>query len=295
MTDLRDMELLVALARYEHFGRAAEACGISQPALSARIRRLEHALGAPVVRRGNRYAGFTTEGEIALRWARRLTRDAEGMRQDVAAARGRLTGTLAIGSVPTALPFAAQLPARLREIEPGLSLRLRSASSERIRQGLEDMSLDAGITYASNEMPKGIISRPLYDERYVVLAPPGVFSSKSETITWREAAGLPLCLLSQDMRNRKIVDEEFSRLGLAPRPILETNDFTAAIAQVAEGSAATIAPEVLADILPHAQGIRRYQLVEPSLAEPMAIVYLDQDPQPPALDAVIGTLRTLSR
>ena len=92
MAELRDMELLVALARFEHFGRAAEACGISQPALSTRIQRLEHDLGAPIVRRGNRFAGFTPEGEIALSWARRLTRNAEGMRQDMAAACGTLTG-----------------------------------------------------------------------------------------------------------------------------------------------------------------------------------------------------------
>ena len=295
MAELRDMELLVALARFEHFGRAAEACGISQPALSTRIQRLEHDLGAPIVRRGNRFAGFTPEGEIALSWARRLTRNAEGMRQDMAAACGTLTGKLAIGSVPTALPFAAQLPARLRERAPGLSLRLRSASSVRIRQGLEDLSLDAGITYASAEMPRGIVSRPLYDERYVVLAPPGLCDPGKDEITWSDAAALPLCLLSEDMRNRRIVDSEFARQGLAPTPILQTNDFTAAIAQVAEGSAATIAPEVLADVLPQAPGIKRQRLVAPVLSEPMVLVYLEQDPEPPALGVAIEELLGLAR
>ena len=295
MIDLRDMELLAALARHGHFGRAAEDCGISQPALSARLRRLEQGLGTPIVRRGNRFVGFTPEGEIVLRWARRLTRDAEGLTQEVAAAQGRLTGNLAIGSVPTALPYAAQLPSRLQASAPGVSLRLRSASSVRIRQGLEDMSLDAGITYASSEMPSGITTRALYDERYVVLAPPALLPDQGDEITWRAAARLPLCLLSQDMRNRRIVDGQFAALGLAPRPLLETNDFTAAIAQVAEGTAATIAPEVLADVLPVAKGIKRCQLVDPVLTEPMVLVYLEQDPLPPALVAAIKALQDISR
>ena len=72
MTDLRDMQILTALARHKHFARAAEECGISQSAFSARISNLETEFGAPIVQRGNRFLGFTPEGEIVLKWARRL-------------------------------------------------------------------------------------------------------------------------------------------------------------------------------------------------------------------------------
>ena len=114
MPDLRDMQLLAALARQGHFARAADESGISQPAFSARIRNLEIDLGVPLVKRGNRFGGFTPEGEIALKWARRLLADADGLRQEVEAARGALSGRLAIGVVPTALAFVARVPVRLR-------------------------------------------------------------------------------------------------------------------------------------------------------------------------------------
>lgn len=288
------MEVLIALAQHRHFGRAAEACGISQPSFSARIRALEHTLGTPVVRRGNRFVGFTAEGEIVLRWARRLTRDRDSLLQEIAAAKGRLTGNVSIGSVPTALPFVARLPAVLRSQEPGLSLRIRSASSAETRRGLEDLSFDAGVTYSDAEMPSGIRSRPLYGETYVVLAPKGMGPAQEE-ITWHQAAELPLCLLSPEMRHRRIVDREFARVGKKPVPILETNDFTAAIAQVAEGTAATIAPEVLADILPSGSDFTRYPLKKPSVVEPMALVYLAREPVSPVLEALFRALDAISQ
>ena len=88
MTDLRDMQLLAALARHKHFARAADDCGISQPAFSARIRNLETSLKVPIVKRGNRFIGFTQEGEIVLRWAHKLLADSDGLRQDIENARG---------------------------------------------------------------------------------------------------------------------------------------------------------------------------------------------------------------
>ena len=288
------MEMLMALARHQHFGRAAEACGISQPSFSARIRALEHALGTPVVKRGNRFVGFTQEGEIVLRWARQLTRDRDGLLQEIAAAKGQLTGTVSIGSVPSALPFVARLPAVLQVREPGLRLRIRAASSVETRRGLEDLSLDAGVTYADAAMPAGIRTRPLYAETYVVLAPNGM-GPGGGTITWQAAAELPLCLLSPEMRHRRIVDREFGRVGKMPVPILETNDFTAAIAQVADGTAATIAPQVLANILPPGTGFSRFTLTEPVVEEEMALVYLAQDPVPPALEAIFTAFDAIQR
>jgi hypothetical protein len=68
MVEIKDMRLLAALARHRHFARAAEASGISQPAFSARIRKIEERLGLPVVRRGNKFQGFTREGEVLLKW-----------------------------------------------------------------------------------------------------------------------------------------------------------------------------------------------------------------------------------
>ncbi len=290
MTDLRDMQLLAALARHQHFARAAEDCGISQSAFSARISNLEIEFGAPIVRRGNRFLGFTAEGEIALKWARRLLADADNMRQEIAAAKGQLVGHLAIGAVPTALTFAARIPALLRERHPDLSIQIHSATSSQIRRGIEDYSLHAGVTYLDGEFPASITKKPLYEERYVLLAPADLAPRKTGKATWREAASLPLCLLTPDMRNRRILDDVFESVGAPASPVMETNAFTAALAQVANGTAATIAPERLADSLPVTSGAVRLELTEPDIAKPIGLVFAEREPTPPAILALADAL-----
>ncbi len=291
MTDFRDMQVLAALARHSHFARAAEECGISQSAFSARIRNLELALGTPIVKRGNRFMGFTKEGEIALKWARRLLVDVAGLKQEIEAAKGALSGRLAIGTVPTALAFVATVPARLRAEHPGLVIQIVSASSSQIRRGLEDFSLDAGITYLDSELPASLTIEPLYDERYVLLAPPDLAPRPEGHATWREAAALPLCLLTKDMRNRRILDEIFETVGAVPQPVVETNAFTAALTQVASGAAATIAPELLADSLPIAAGAVRLTLTEPDISKPICLATAEREPALPSVLALADALR----
>ena len=192
MTDLRDMELLCALDQHRHFARAASACGISQPAFSARIRNLETDLGIAIVHRGNRFQGFTDEGQIVLQWARRLLDDADALSQALSEARGHLTGELIIGSIPTALPFAADIPAMIRRRHPDLRVQLRSASAQEIRQGIDSRALHAGITYADDHITSGIIRRALYDEHYILLAPEDAAAWPGDSLAWADAAQLPL-------------------------------------------------------------------------------------------------------
>lgn len=289
MTDIRDMELLSALAVHGHFARAAEACGISQPAFSARIRNLELSLGVPIVKRGNRFLGFTAEGEIALKWAHRIVSDADGLTQEVAAAKGALSGTLTLGAVPTALTFAARAPGLLHGGHPGLLVQLFSATSAEIRRGLEDFSMDAGITYLDVPLAAGTRAVPLYDERYELLCPEAMAPRAAE-ISWAEAARLPLCLLTRNMRNRKIVDDAFAAAGAAPRLAMETNAFTAVLAHVATGAAAAILPHVLADSLAMPAGARRLALTDPVVEKPIGIVTSDLEPGLPAVRALIEVL-----
>ena len=106
---LRQLEYLVALAREKHFGRAAEACHVSQPTLSAAIRLLEEDLGAPIVERGHRYVGLTPQGQLALEHAHRILAEAENLRHGLEEIDKGLTGRLRIGAIPTALPIVSQL------------------------------------------------------------------------------------------------------------------------------------------------------------------------------------------
>jgi DNA-binding transcriptional LysR family regulator len=287
------MQLLAALARHRHFARAAEECGISQPAFSARIRNLETEFETPIVKRGNRFMGFTDEGEIVLKWARQLLSDAEGMRQEIEAAKGALSGRLVIGVVPTAITYAAQNSERLREQHPGLVIEIHSASSSQIWRGLEEFTLDAGITYFETELPKSLDAEILYDERYVLLAPKGLAPRLNGTVTWKEAAALPLCLLTKNMRNRRILNEVFEEVGATPNLVMETNAFTAALAQVETGTAATIAPESLAGSLPFASGVVQLPLTDPVVEKPICLAVADRKPAPPAVLALADALRAI--
>src|SRR5262245_32500385 len=101
------LECMIALAREQHFGRAADACNVSQPTLSASIKSLEDTFGLLLVNRGSRFQGFTPEGERVLEWARRIVGDTRAMRQDIDALKRGLVGDIRIAAIPTALAMTA--------------------------------------------------------------------------------------------------------------------------------------------------------------------------------------------
>src|SRR5579875_3336975 len=112
------LEYLLALAQAQHFGRAAEACGITQPTLSAGLKQLEETLGVLLVNRGSRFQGFTPEGGRVLEWARRVVGDVRAMRDEVRALKQGLGGHLRIAAIPTALPIVAALTTPYRAGHP---------------------------------------------------------------------------------------------------------------------------------------------------------------------------------
>jgi len=215
--EIRDLQLLLALAQRKHFTRAAVDCGISQPAFSARITHLEKLLGVPIVRRGNKFLGFTKEGDLVLKWARKLVTDVEGMRQDIENARDDLQGVLAVGVVPTALPYAASISTALRARYEHLTIQIQSLSSTQIARALHEFAIDAGVTYEDDKNNGALRFDSIYQEHYVLLSPLHMAPRNKGTATWAEAAQLPLCLLSKDMRFRQIVDEVFQLAGVVAR------------------------------------------------------------------------------
>lgn len=279
MIDLRDMQILTALDKHRHFARAAEACGISQPAFSARIRNLEEELGQRIVHRGNRFQGFTAAGEITLHWGQKMLTDLDGLRQEIAASTGALSGRLTLGTVPTALAAAARIPALLAEAHPGLVLDIHSATSTEIRRGLENLTFAAGISYADGA-DKGVEEIHLYEESYLLAAPEAMIEGLSE-IPWAEAAALPLCLLTPTMQNRQILERIFAGQGVRPNVVTETNVLTIAWLQLASGRAAAILPERLTLSQPPLPHTRFIPLTEPDISRPIALLLPKRTPAPP--------------
>ncbi len=197
---VRQMHYLVALAREKHFGRAAEACHVTQPTLSAGIRKLEQELGVPIVVRGHRFLGFTAEGERVLGWARQIAADYESLKQERVETGGRLTGTLRIGAIPAATAAAPALLAPFRDRHPEVKVQMLTLSSVAIQRGLDEMELDAGITYLENEPLNRVRRLDLYLERYVFVTRPDEPLARRRTVRWAEAAAQPLCLLTPTCR-----------------------------------------------------------------------------------------------
>ncbi len=243
-------------------------------------------LGVPIVRRGNKFLGFTKDGELLLTWANKILAQAEGLRQDMQIAQGELRGTLVLGVVPTALSYAASISTTLRKSNPGLSIHIRSLSSQQIARALGEFSIDAGITYESDNKNDATQFEVVYEENYVLVAPKLLSPRKSGSATWAEASALPLCLLSKDMHFRHIVDDVFDMAGVTARPVLETNSFTAALAQVANGSAATIAPTYLAESLLLDDSIIKLTLCDPVVSHPIGLSVIVHEPMLPAIAAL---------
>jgi DNA-binding transcriptional LysR family regulator len=197
---IRQLIYLTALAREKHFGRAAASCNVSQPTLSAAIQQLEADLGVPIVERGQRFKGLTAEGQRVLEWGHRILADLEALTQDLQEMREGLTGHLRFVVIPSALPAVSLVTAPFCASHPRVSITVRSMSSIEIQRGLDAFELDIGMTYLDNEPLINVRALPLYWERYVLLtSATGPFAGY-KTLSWAEAASVPLCMLTPDMQ-----------------------------------------------------------------------------------------------
>ncbi|MFG1188857.1 LysR family transcriptional regulator [Xanthobacter flavus] len=281
---MRQLEYLVAVAREGHFGRAAEACRVSQPGLSAGIRKLEEELGLPLVIRSHRFLGLTLEGERVLAWAQRMVADYNGMRQDLSDASSGLSGTLRIGAIPAAIPALPALVNGFCARYPNVRVQLLSLASTAIQRGLDTLDIDAGVTYFENEPLARVRSIALYDETYVFVTAAGAFSGRN-AIGWSEAAAHPLCLLTSDMQNRRIVDRILAEAGVASNPRIEANTFLGVWSLVRSGAWSGIVPHTYLETFEAPDHLVAIPLVDPVHSQSVGVVTSDRDPQSPLAGA----------
>lgn len=294
---LRQLEYLNALSREGHFGRAAEACHVSQPALSASIRKLEAELGVQVVRRGQRFEGFTPEGERVLRWAQRTLAERAALDQELAGMRGGLTGTLRLGAVPTALSIAPLLTTPMSELHPQVQFSLESLSSREIVTRLNDFDIDVGMTYVDGEPLGRVRVVPLYRERYFFLTPADGDFARSmggrDSISWAEAATAPLCLLLPVMQNRRILDGCFTEAGAEVRPVVETDTISAVYAHLTSMRLSSVVPHTWLHGFGLPPGTRAVPLPKPKRSFQVGLVLAGQGPESMLARALGTTARAV--
>jgi DNA-binding transcriptional LysR family regulator len=288
------LKYLVALDDHRHFGRAALACSVTQPALSNAIRALEESFGTSIVKRGRNFGGFTVEGERILASGRTILREYEMLQQDLNSHADDPRGNLMIGAVPTAMPIAARFVAMLQDRHPGITPTLRSMSSIELETGLKSMALDLGLGYTERIEGEQSMVRvlPQYAEHYFLLRKAERRAGRGlefgAPITWREAAALPLCLLSSEMHNRTIVDRAFAQAGATPKPVIETNSILTLAVSVRAGRVSSIMPGALVDAVQGYDDLEALPLTEPHIEVPIAFMVHDNNRPCRTLEAALS-------
>lgn len=281
------LEYLIALANERHFGRAAETCGVTQPTFSAGIKQLEETLGVLLVQRGSRFHSFTPEGERVLDWARRIVGDSRSMRQELQALKKGLTGHIKIAAVPTALAMVAQLTTPLRLRHPNVSFSIMSRSSIEILTLLENLEIDAGLTYLDNEPVGRVRVVSLYRERYSLVTAADSPLGRRETVTWSEVGRTPLCLLTPDMQNRRIIDGFLREAGCVSAPTLESDSMIVLFAHVRTGRWASVMPAMLAEMLGLTDTVRAIPITGPGTYRTIGLVIPHREPSTPLTAALV--------
>jgi DNA-binding transcriptional LysR family regulator len=289
------LEFLMALAREQHFGRAADACGVTQPTLSAGIKQLEESMGVLLVSRGSRFHGLTPEGERVLDWARRIVGDTRNMRQEINSLRHGLTGRLRLAAIPTALAMVAALTTPFRERHPNVQFTVWSRTSADVLELLENLEIDAGLTYLDNEPLGRVNTVPLYRESYRLLTSADAPLGNRDSVTWAELANVPLCLLTPDMQNRRIIDRLLKSSGAESRPMLESDSMILLFAHVRTGRWASVMPAKLAETLGLTATIRAIPIVEPDEVHTIGLVIPEREPMTPLTTALVAEARLVAK
>lgn len=289
--DIRQLQYLAALAREKHFTRAAQACNVTQPTLSGRISQLEQELGVPIVERGQRYIGLTPEGERVLKWAHLILDNWQSLQQELGTIRskkGELVGRLTLGVIPSALPMVSALTRTMERQHPRVEFTVLSQSSEEILRNLHDHAIDAGITYLDNEPLKGLMQQPLYVEHYCLFVSETSPYADHPSVRWADAAQEPLCLLTPNMQNRRIIDRAFAAADASPSPRLETNSIMNLLSSVKSMGLSSIMPDYFLHVLGRLEGVKAVPLVEPKVEHKVGLVGLPRDPLSPLVSALFA-------
>ncbi len=298
MNLLASMRYLVALSEHKHFGRAAQACHITQPALSNALRSLESEFGVVIVKRGRVYVGLTHEGERVLATAQRMLRDNEVLQQELRSEEGQPRGRLRMAAVPTAIPMLSRFAAMLHERHPGIVPAVLSMSSQDLETGLESLSIDLALGYIERMHLPGIklTAWPQSVEHYYLLRRAARPSDDQlrigQPVAWAEAGRLPLCLLTPDMHNRSIIDQALREAGVALAPAIETNSVLTLALAVLAGSVSSVLPGSMVAAVRSYRELEALPLVGPEVKTPLGFMTQTGVRPSRALDAALAFLDT---
>ncbi len=288
---IRHLSFFVTLAEERHFAKAAELCNITQPTLSAAIRKLEDDLKTTLILRGNRYMGLTPDGERVLEWGRQILFDYDSLQKDLTGSQKGLAGTLRLGVIPAAMPAVSFLSERFSEEHPDATIEIKSMTSRAIQHSLDTFEIDGGLTYLENEPLENVKHIRLYHERYVFVCRSDHPFADRSSITWAEAVSETLCLPSEDMQNRRILNGIAASAGLTLKPRVVSNSFLAVCAHIRNGLWCSIVPHTFFYVFGETSDLAVIELTDPHQTQALGLVISDRYPQSPMTRALIRSLQ----
>lgn len=244
--NLRDLQYLVALAETRHFGRAAERCHVSQPTLSAQLKKLEEYLGVALIERRPRKVALTASGEAVIERARHMLQGAEDIRALARASQDPLAGPLKVGLIPTLGPYLLpRVMPRMAQALPKLSLLLHEYQTAPLVQRVLDGELDLAILALPADT-RGLQTRPLFAEAFLVAMPGQHRLASKRRVRTPDLAGEKLLLLEEGHCLREHALEACSRAGAEEQGFRATSLETLR-QMVASGAGITLLPRLAAE------------------------------------------------
>ncbi|ROT99488.1 hydrogen peroxide-inducible genes activator [Histidinibacterium lentulum] len=239
---LKQLRYVDAVLRHGHFGRAAEACAISQPALSMQVKALEDELGAALFERAPKGVRATALGELFAARAREVLRSVDELADLARAAQEGLSGSLRIGVIPTVAPYVLpRVVGALAQSHPGLQLTLRETITPRLIRDLDEGRIDTALLALPVSEP-GLTEVPLFDEEFLLVRPE---AQADAPVPDREALReMRLLLLEEGHCFR---DQALSFCNLRPtmpRESLDGSSLSTLVQMVGAGLGVTLIPEM---------------------------------------------------
>lgn len=294
---IRQFRYLVAVAEECHFGRAAQRCNVTQPSLSSGIKQLELELGVPIFLRGRgqRFHGLTAEGERVASWSRGVLAYCDAMRKEVAMMQNDLTGNLRLGAMPSMSPVLPSVLQTFRDKYPGVRVNVQFIGNEEMKLGLNNFALDVALTYLDKAEMGRKNTLPIYTEQMSLLVPDRPEFQNRKTISWQEAAQLPLAMLGASMRERRFVDQIFASVGSAPKARVESESILHLMFQVQFTELCTIIPSHFIHAPGLHRGTRALNLVDPVVSQEVGLFWAEGEIVLPMANAFVSIVRKLNK
>lgn len=294
---LRQFRYLVAVIEDQHFGRAAARCNVTQPSLSSGIKQLELELGVPIFLRGRgkRFHGLTVEGEKVARMARLILAHCDSIQTEIDALQSNLRGNLRVGVMPSMSPVLPVVLSKVRAKHPGLRVDAQFIGYESMKIGLDNFSLDVAITYMDSPDLGRRQALPMFTERLGLLVPDtGEFEGRT-SITWKEAAELPLAMLRPTMQERQFSDRAFAAVGAKPVPRVQSESILHLMFQVQHTELCTIIPMHFTRMPGLHPGTKALDLVEPVISQEVGLFWAEDSAMLPMASAVVDAVKELNQ